>query len=326
MVGRGSGGEDGQVLPSRVLGTDMIKSKHCVFSAAVVFASIHAANGQSPLPKLQPEVARELFAVYASCRAYWTVMTQCLPSGLQPRDYAQVRQSFNKLQSVGAEHMKWLAAKAQLSQGMQQQITGRGTSRVSAGAKCESAPSLIQEYREKCAALFENVASAQKEVPPINQPTAGEITESAAKFIVSTCYDPIDDVSRVSSYARIMKWRELYPDQKNMLRPVDSTFYDAWDVDHDGFTYVVSINRGHNNGRPTEVCQISVPQRAETIISRVTQMIKTRYIGTNNNGVQISEMFELVSHPSSKSAMMIVARAADDRDRQFFTIAFLGIK
>jgi hypothetical protein len=252
-------------------------------------------------------------------------MTQCLPSGLAPKDYAQLRKSFDQLQAVGVEHMKWLAAKAQLSPGMQQQITDRATSRVfgAAGGKCDNAPSLIQEYREKCAALFQNVASAQKEVPPANQPTVAETTESAAKFIIDTCYEPIDDVSRVSSYARIVKWNALSADQKNMIKPVDSTFFDAWEVDHDGFTYIVSVNRGHLKGRPTEVCQISVSQRAEPIISRIRETIKTRSIGTNNNGVQISDMFELVSHPSVKSAVMLVGRGDNP---ELFTIAFMGIK
>jgi hypothetical protein len=309
-----------------VLGAGMTGSKHCILAAVLSLASIYAANGQSSLPKLEPEMARELFGVYGACRAYWKVMTQCLPSRLEPKDHARLRQSFDQLQSVGVEHMKWLAAKAQLSPGMQQQITDRATSRVfgAAGGKCDNAPSLIEEYRDKCAALFQNVASAQKEVPAINQPTTAEAAESAGKFIISTCYEPIDDVSRVSSYARIKKWTALSADQKNMLRPVDSTFYDAWEVDHDGFTYIVSVNRGNFRKRPTEVCQISVSQHPEPIISRIRGTIKTRSIGTNRSGGQINDMFELVSHPSINSAMMIVGRTGDDR--AFFTIAFMGIK
>jgi hypothetical protein len=253
-------------------------------------------------------------------------MTQCLPAGLEAKDYARLRQQFDQLQAVGVEHMKWLAAKAQLSPGMQQQIADRATNRVfsAAAGKCDNAPSLIQEHRDKCAALFQNVASAQKDVSPKNQPTAAEITESAAKFIISTCYEAIDDVSRVGSYARLMKWNALSADQKNIIKPVDSAFYDAWEVDRDGFTYIVSINRGHFKGRPTEVCQVSAPQRAERIVSRITQTIKTRSIGTNNNGVQISEMFELVSHPTVKSALMLVGRSDDNRE--FFTVAFMGIR
>jgi hypothetical protein len=95
-------------------------------------------------------------------------------------------------------------------------------------------------------------------------------------------------------------------------------------VDHDGFRYIVSVNRGHLKGRPTEVCQVSVPLRGETIISRITETIKTRSIGKNNDGGQAREMFELVSHPSVTSAAMLVERAGDNRE--FFTIAFMGIK
>jgi hypothetical protein len=220
--------------------------------------------------------------------------------------------------------MKWLAAKAQLSAGMQQLITDKAGRRVSVGAKCVNAPSLMQEYREKCAALFENVAAAQKGVPPVNQPTEAEIAESAAKFILSTCYDVIDDISRVGSYARLMKWRALSADQANVMKPVDSTFFEAWDIDHDGVTYIVSTNRGHLKGRPTEICQVSVSQRPEPIISRINGTIKTRLIGTNNIGGQIGDMYELVSHPSVKSAVMLVGRSPDDK--AFSTIAFMGVK
>ena len=76
-------------------------------------------------------------------------------------------------------------------------------------------------------------------------------------------------------------------------------------------------------GRPTEVCQVGVPQRYEPIVSRITGTVKTLSIGTNNNGVQANEMFQLVSHPSVKSGVMIVGRG---NDQAFFTIAFMGIK
>jgi hypothetical protein len=285
-----------------------------------------AAVGQSSLPKLEPEMARELFGVYAGCREYWKVAAQCLPTGLDPKDYAQLRQSFERLQVVGVDHMKWLATKAKLSPGMQQQIAGTASRRVSDAAKgtCDTASSLVQEYRDKCAALHKNVASAQKEVPPVNHNLAAENAESAAKFIISTCYEPIDDVSRVGSYARMMKWRELSSDETNMLKPVDSTFFEGWEVDHDGLTYLVSINRGHLKGRPTEVCQVSVPQHAEAIVSRITGSVKTRTIGTNTTGTEIHDMYELVSHPSVRSAALLVSRSSDDRE--FFTIAFVGIK
>jgi hypothetical protein len=288
----------------------MNRSKCCAFAILLSFVSAYTASEQSALPRLDPETARELFGIYAACKAYWKAMTQCLPSGLDAKDQAQIRRSFDRLQSTGAEHMKWLAAKAKLSPGMQQRITDNATSRVSTGGKCENAASLVQEHREQCAALFENVASALKEVPPTNQPTAAEVTESVAKFIISTCYDPIDDISRVGSYARIMKWPTTSADQKNITRPADSTFYD--------------IYRGHSQGRPTEVCQIGLPERAESIISRITGTIKTRFVGTDNGGAQITDMYELVSHPGIKTGMMIVGRPVDDR--AFFTVAFVGIK
>ncbi len=93
---------------------------------------------------------------------------------------------------------------------------------------------------------------------------------------------------------------------------------------HDGDMYVISINRGHFKGRPTEVCQVMVPQRAEPVMSIITKKIKTRFVGTNNNGVEIGDVYELIKHPSINPAAMMVSRSTDDHP--FFTVAFMGIK
>jgi hypothetical protein len=169
---------------------NMIRLKRCFIAVAFSLAGICAANGQSPWPKLQPEAARELFGVYAACNAYWQAMIQCVPSKLKPDDQARLRQTFEQLQAVSVEHMSSLAAKAQLSVGIQQQIKDKVTSRVYGGAvvSCNKVPPLVQEYRDKCAALFQNVAAAEKEALSTDQPTEAEIADSAAKFIISTCY------------------------------------------------------------------------------------------------------------------------------------------
>lgn len=300
--------------------------KSPLLTGLMYLIGIHSSVAQSALPPLEPEVARNLFGIYGSCQAYWKVMSQCLPTNLDAKDSARLHQTFERLQSVGLEHMKWLAGKANISPTMQRQITTTATSRVTTGAgnTCETIPSLIQEYRDKCAALFENITSAQKEPPRVDPALAKANAESAAKFIVSTCYEVIDDISRVSSYARMMKWRELPADAKNIMKPVDTDFFEGWEVDQDGLTYFVSVNRGHFKGRPTEVCQVMAQQRAGPIISRITGAIKTRSLGANDEGGQIKELYELVAHPSVKSGAMIVQRAADNR--AFFTIAFMGIK
>lgn len=136
-----------------------------IAALSLVVTNVLVANAQSGLPRLEPNVARNLFGVYASCTAYWKVMSQCLPPGLKQEDLARVRRSFDQLLSVGVDQIKWLGAKAQLSDGMQQRIIGQASSRVTAaiGSKCENGPALVQEHRDKCAALFKNIAAAQKE-------------------------------------------------------------------------------------------------------------------------------------------------------------------
>jgi hypothetical protein len=297
-----------------------------IVAVSLVVTNMHAANAQSALPRLEPELAQELFGVYASCAAYWNVMTQCLPPGLKQEDQARLRRSFDQLRSVGVEQMKWLGAKTKLSAGMQLRITDQASGRMTAaiGSECENGPALVQEYRDKCAALFTNIAAAQKEGPSANQPTTAEAVQSAADFTISTCYEPIDDVSRVTSYARLMRWKPLSADEKNVMKPVDSMDFEAWQIDRDGDTYIISINHGRFKGRPTEICQVSVPQRAGPVMSKIIEKIKTRLVGTNTNAGAINEMYELIKHPNINPAAMLVSRSTDDR--AFFTVAFMGIK
>jgi hypothetical protein len=309
----------------------LIAAASRIAALSLVVTNVRVANAQSGLPRLEPNVARNLFDVYASCTAYWKVMAQCLPPGLNQEHLARLRRSFDQLQSAGVEQSKWLGAKAQLSQGMQQRIIERASSRITAGigSKCENGPALEQEYRGKCAALFENIAAAQKEGPSADRQTEAEATQSAADFIISNCYEPIDDVSRVSSYARMMKWKALSADEKNLMKPVETTDFEGWQVDHDGDMYVISINHGRVNGgrfngRPNEVCQVMVPQRAGPVIAKITEKIRTRLVGTKNVGDQVSEAYELIDHPSINPATMLVNRPLDDRS--FFVIAFMGIK
>jgi len=227
-------------------------------------------------------------------------MSQCLPSGLAQEDLRQLRQSFERLQSIGVDQLKWLGEKTQLSAAMQRRISDQASGRVTAafGGNCANGSALVQEYRDKCAALVQNIDKARKEGFRVDPRTPAEAAQSAADFVLSTCYEPIDDVSRVSSYARMMHWKELSSDEKNMLKPADSTGFEGWQVDHDGDTYFISISHGHFKGRPTEVCQMGVPLRAELVVRGITEKIKARFVGSNNSGVSAGDVYELVKHPT----------------------------
>jgi hypothetical protein len=45
-----------------------------------------------------------------------------------------------------------------------------------------------------------------------------EVAKSAADFIVSACQPPLDDISRVASYARMMRWKGLSSDEQNVAK------------------------------------------------------------------------------------------------------------
>ena len=144
------------------------------------------------------------------------------PAGVKRKGSAEIRRSFDQLQSVGVEQMKWLRAKTKLSAEMQKRIIEQASGRMAAaiGSKCENSLALIQQYRDKCAALVENIAAAQEKLLGLTsqrQRGAAEAAQSAADFAISTCYEPIDNVSRVSSYARMMQWKPLSDDEKNVI-------------------------------------------------------------------------------------------------------------
>jgi hypothetical protein len=54
-------------------------------------------------------------------------------------------------------------------------------------------------------------------------------TDIALEFILGNCFQPIDDISRVKSVARLFKWDTLSADAlNNMSKPVDTIDYEAW--------------------------------------------------------------------------------------------------
>lgn len=285
-----------------------------------------AVVSASALPKLTPELARGLYTTYAACPAYWKAVSSCLPRKLKPEEKAAFQTSIDQLLAIGGQNMAWLAEKGQLSEGMQARIVAAAADRVKlmAGGSCATAPVLIQEFRDKCAALAENVTTANyEEVLPGPQASEDEVATSAAKFIVDTCYEQIDDVTRISSFARMMKWPQLSDDQRNMLKPADANGFDGWMVDYEGTTFVVVINHSTLKGRPAEVCQVSAPLEAAPILRRIKNAIRTLPIGRHDALGASHDFFQLVEHPKVKTAMMNVGSSTE---HDFVTVAFTGIK
>ena len=167
-----------------------------------------------------------------------------------------------------------VGAKARLSAAMQSRIIDQARSNVTSGRDCENVPALIQEYRDKCAALVTNIAKAQKEGAAAVTPEPDEVAQSAADFIVSAC-QPIDDISRIASYARMMQWKELSSDEKNVARPPNTQDFEGWKVDHDGDLYVVGTGHVEVKASRAEYCQVGIPERAELITPKIKEKIRS---------------------------------------------------
>ena len=166
--------------------------------------------------------------------------------------------------------------------------------------------------------------SAVASVLAIAKAVSKSPADLAAEFVLNTCYDPIDDVSRVRSLARLEKWQALADDVKNIMRPVDAMEYEAWLVEHEGQKFIVGVNQGHFKAQPTEVCQVSVNLPAEPFLSKIASKVKLGKMQRAVIGLQTTDIHELPNHPTGRTAWMIVARPMDDRP--VVNISFMGMK
>lgn len=145
----------------------------------------------------------------------------------------------------------------------------------------------------------------------------------AADFILSTCYEAVDDVSRVKSYARLTKWQPLPKDVKNIMKPANAKKYEAWLVKEGGQQFIVGVNEGQFRGKRTQVCQISVNLPAKIVVSRISKKIRLGKGHSRNVGLQVTDMYQLLEHPSVRLGFMIVGRSKDGRPP--VNISFMGV-
>jgi hypothetical protein len=133
--------------------------------ANLIWANAQAAPVQLATPTDERQQARRQFDSFAACIAYWKIVRQCLPPGLTQKDVSRLRQSLERLQSAAAQHLGQLGRNAQLSEISQQAIVDRKIDQIftSIGTNCRNVESAVRTYRDRCAALFKDVAEWKKE-------------------------------------------------------------------------------------------------------------------------------------------------------------------
>jgi hypothetical protein len=155
--------------------------------------------------------------------------------------------------------------------------------------------------------------------------TTNLVADVAADFVLSTCYEPIDDISRVKSYARLAKWQPLGADEKNVLRPVEAKDFEAWAVEERGQKFVVAVSHGQFRGKPTQVCQVSINVPVDAVLSKIISKIKVGQQISGTVGLQKNEIYQLVQHPTVPNALILVARSKDE-GAAFANIGFMGLQ
>jgi hypothetical protein len=156
-------------------------------------------------------------------------------------------------------------------------------------------------------------------------PAKGTPAEIAASFALGTCYDALDDVSRVKSYARFMKWQSLPPDAKNGLRPMASgSDYQAWTVNEGGQQFLVSAHVGSFRGKPAQVCQVFTPIAAEQVIASIGSKVRLSQPQSADIGMQRNEVYQLLQHPTGRPALLLVAKSKEGDKGA--VLGFMGVQ
>jgi len=156
-------------------------------------------------------------------------------------------------------------------------------------------------------------------------PAQGNPTEVAASFALSTCYDMLDDVSRVKSYARMMKWQPLPADAKNFMRPMASgSDYEAWVVNESNIQFLVSAHVGRFRGKPAQVCQVYTRIAVEQVIASIARKVRLSQPQMAEIGMQRNEIYQLLQHPTGHPALLLVAKSKEgDRGG---VLGFMGVQ
>jgi hypothetical protein len=156
-------------------------------------------------------------------------------------------------------------------------------------------------------------------------PAKGTPAEVAASFALSTCYEVLDDISRVKSYARIMKWQPLSADAKNVMRPIASgSDYEAWLVNENGIQFFVSAHVGSFRGKPAQVCQVFTPIAVEQLMASLASKVRLSQPQTAEIGMQRNEVYQLLQHPTGRPALLFVAKSKEGNKGA--VLGFMGVQ
>lgn len=176
-------------------------------------------------------------------------------------------------------------------------------------------------------AAVTDLLKSQQQQSSTNQaaPAKGTPAEVAASFALSTCYEALDDISRVKSYARMMKWQPLPADAKNFMRPMASgSDYEAWLVNENGAQFFVSAHIGSFRGKPSQVCQVYSPIAVEQVIASIARKVRLSQPQTAEIGMQRNEIYQLLQHPTGRPALLLVAKSKEGDKGA--VLGFMGVQ
>jgi hypothetical protein len=176
-------------------------------------------------------------------------------------------------------------------------------------------------------AAVTDLLRAQQQEKSNNQsgPAKGTPAEIAASFALGTCYDALDDVSRVKSYARLMKWQALPADAKNVLRPMASgSDYQAWTVNEGGQQFLVSAHVGSFRGKPAQVCQVVTPIAVEQVMASIASKVRLSQPQSADIGMERKEVYQLLQHPTGRPALLLVAKSKESDKGA--VLGFMGVQ
>lgn len=155
------------------------------------------------------------------------------------------------------------------------------------------------------------------------QASADSKTLVHAEFFVGTCFNSIDDVSRVSSMAETLDWEPMPEDIANSLKPVEGEGYEGWIVQHLDNVYLVGINTGEFKGRDTNICSVVMDTTKEQFLSDTKDIFELSFLFTDKEPFQRIDFYSTDNFRVSESIIQILY-SADGKPP--INVSIMGIK
>lgn len=152
---------------------------------------------------------------------------------------------------------------------------------------------------------------------------ADENGRKAAELLAGLCYYGINDLSKISSMAKSLGWRDAPEDMIKANRPIDGSGYQMWQAHNINGPVFVSINKGvSDKGENINICSIVVNVTKDNLLGELTNEMALGKAYTQKEPFQVLTTYTLKNPVASKSYLQIIH---DGRGGKPINVTMFGI-